>query len=73
MRKRDCIKVLKKVVKFFNGNLEGQNSRQRKQVDPKVEVCLVYLRNRMATEAGAERMRRDQGDEIGEISGDQML
>lgn len=73
MRKRDCIKVLKEVGKFFSGYLEGQNSRQRKQVHPKVEVCLVYLRNRMASVAGAERMRREEGDEIGKVSGDQML
>lgn len=49
---------------LVNGHLRVENSRQRKQVDPKVEVCLVCSRKRMASVAGADRMRTEVGDSI---------
>lgn len=54
-------------------NSWGENSRQRKQVDSNVEVWLMCLRSKMASVAGADTMRTEVGDKIGELSGDQML
>lgn len=37
------------------------------------QVCLVCLRGKMASAAGADRMRTDIGDKMRELSRDQML